>query len=346
MVNLADDPTVGGYVVSGHEISARHLAEYELRKAHSLLTATLDATTDGVLVVGTDGRFTSFNRRFVELWRLPESIVVGRDDTRARTYVLDQLCDPEAFAAKIDELYAHPEAESVDVLAFRDGRTVERHSLPQWVDGEVVGRVWTFRDVTDRRRLQDQLAYASLHDALTGLGNRALLLDRLQHGMARLERTGRRLAVLVLDLDDLTCINDGLGSTAGDLVLRVTAERLLASVRAADSAARLGSDEFGIVLEDLSDPAEAAHLAERLLDQVRLPIRAGDTEIVVTATVGIAVDEDGLSGEQLLAKAGLALTAGKLQGGNRCSTHGVTVGAPPPDGRTGPAVADGLLSAS
>ena len=189
IVNLLDDPTVEGLVISAHDATAQVCAETELGEALSLLTATLDSTADGILVVDVGGMITSVNRRFAEIWQLPDEVLATRDDQHALAFVLDQMAHPEAFAAKVEELYAKPEIESFDTLEFKDGRVVERHSRPQRVDGETVGRVWSFRDVTDHKRLEEELVYRAFHDSLTGLANKALFQDRLDHALARIERT-------------------------------------------------------------------------------------------------------------------------------------------------------------
>jgi diguanylate cyclase (GGDEF)-like protein len=117
---------------------------------HSLLIATLDATADGILVVDLKGKIRRFNKRFVQLWRIPHEILEAGDDDAAIAFVLSQLRYPDAFVAKIRELYAKPEAESFDILDFTDGRVFERYSIPQLAGDGAVGRVWSFRDVTDR----------------------------------------------------------------------------------------------------------------------------------------------------------------------------------------------------
>lgn len=157
IVNLLDDPTVGGFLVSAHDITARAAAELELRHALSVLTATLNSTADGILVVGADGRTASYNGRFVDMWDIPPAVLESGDDAVAFAFIVDQLVEPEVFEAKVRQLLASPEAESHDTLEFKDGRVFERYSRPQRLDGTVVGRVWSFRDVTASHRADQEL---------------------------------------------------------------------------------------------------------------------------------------------------------------------------------------------
>jgi diguanylate cyclase (GGDEF)-like protein/PAS domain S-box-containing protein len=315
IVNLIDDPTVGGFLISAHDITARSAAELGLRNALSLLTATLDSTADGILVVDRAGHITSFNRRFTEMWSLPDSLLANSDD--AVVFVSEQLSRPEAFMAKIKELYAQPEAEDDDILEFKDGRVFERHSKPQRVDGAVVGRVWSFRDITDRKRLEDELSYQAFHDSLTGLANKALFRDRLQHAAVRSERTQAHLAVLFIDLDNFKTVNDSLGHAAGDDMLRRVAEVLVGCLRKVDTAARLGGDEFAILIEDIEHHSYAVGLAERVLVALRRPVMVGTTEVSATVSIGITFDVPGITSDQLLRNADLAMYTAKERGKNR-----------------------------
>ena len=317
--NLLADPTVNGLVVSGHDITDRVAVERSLRAANSVLAATLESTADGILVVDQNGQINSFNRRFTEMWKIPPEVLEARDDGAVIAHVLPQLRDPGAFTTKVTDLYADPEAESHDVFEFNDGRLFERNSLPQRIDGEVVGRVWSFRDITQDRALRNELTRQAFHDALTGLANQALFRDRVEHALARIERSGGSVAVLFIDLDDFKTVNDSLGHPVGDQLLVATGARLLTCLRPTDTVARLGGDEFAVLIEDLENEMQATNVAERIVAALREPVTLGSRLVAVSASVGIAFgrpDKD-LDGIALLRNADLAMYRAKRQG-KRC----------------------------
>ena len=156
-----------------HDADAdRERAERDLRETLSLLNATFESTADGILVVDLAGHIVSFNRKFAELWRIPDSILETKDAPQAVAFVLEQLVDPQGFMTKVRDLYARPDASSFDVLAFKDGRIFERLSQPQRIGGNSVGRVWSFRDVTEAKRAERiQLATYRISEAAQAAGS-------------------------------------------------------------------------------------------------------------------------------------------------------------------------------
>ena len=307
-------------VLSGtaQDVTERHRSEDELKDALSLLSATLESTADGILVVDNEGKIMSYNRQFAEMWSIPREVLDARDDDAAMTFVLEQLVDPESFVARIKDLYEQPDAESEDVLEFKDGRVFDRLSRPQRVGGVSVGRVWSFRDVTDTKRLEAELAHQAFHDALTGLANQLLFRDRVDHALARVARRSEYLAVLFVDVDNFKTINDSLGHPAGDSLLMAVAERLRGCLRTSDTAARMGGDEFALLVEDGESRDDAVDVANRVLEALRQPFLVVGKEVVISASVGIAFNEaESDTSDALLRNADLAMYRAKSAGKNR-----------------------------
>ena len=176
----------------------------------------------------------------------------------------------------------------------------------------------TCQDITDRKQAEAALTHNALHDPLTGLPNRALLLDRIEVALARSARVDKSVAVLFLDLDRFKLINDSRGHAAGDVVLRAVAERLRAAVRPSDTVGRLGGDEFVVVCEDAVAVWEATVLGERLIRTLEEPFQVEGGEIFVTVSVGIAIAEATASADELLRDADVAMYQAKQRGRARC----------------------------
>jgi len=147
------------------DVTERRIAETEASRLVSLLQATLESTADGLLVVDLEGRIVSYNQRVAEMWGIPPELFASGKDERAIGAALEKLSHPEEFLAKVRELYDQPELASYDVLELKDGRVFERYSQPQRIDGKSVGRVWSFRDVTARRRAEEQAHSLALEQA-------------------------------------------------------------------------------------------------------------------------------------------------------------------------------------
>ena len=221
---------------------------------------------------------------------------------------------------------------STNLRAMRSGRThfddirhctksgsildVEIDTQQTIYDGEPAMIVCA-SDVTDRVRLQRELEHQAFHDALTGLPNRSLFGDRLEHAHLRLPRSSGCYAVLMLDLDNFKTVNDSLGHAAGDTLLVEVSRRLAAGIRLGDTAARLGGDEFAILLEDLSTPAEASLAADHLRDALRAPFAVAGRILTITVTIGVATSSGSGAASDVVRNADAALYVGKAAGKDR-----------------------------
>jgi diguanylate cyclase (GGDEF)-like protein/PAS domain S-box-containing protein len=200
-----------------------------------------------------------------------------------------------------------------------------RHADGRWLHCEIVGTnllehprvkgfVFTARDITDRKALEEQLRYRAFHDPLTQLPNRALFFERLEHALTQRRRSPRQMAVLLLDIDDFKTINDSLGHGAGDELLVRVAARLQGCLRESDTAARLGGDEFAMLLED-TNPRDAEGVADKLLRTLATPFVVADQEVFVHASIGIApANRSATDPEELLRNADVAMYIAKAEG--------------------------------
>jgi two-component system sensor kinase FixL len=225
------------------EIGEHGQAEEKLRHSISLLTATLEATADGILVVDREGNIKGFNQRFATLWQIPDALLASGKDRQLLSFVLDQLADPQAFLAPVRQLYAEPAVESSDTLYFKDGRVFERYSRPQSLGGEIVGRVWSFRDVTERVQTQEKQT-------------------RL---MQELERAGQWLEAANKELNDFAHV------VSHDLKAPLRGIRTLADWITADCADQLSEDGR----EQLRLLSNRADRMQGLIDGILRYSRAG-----------------------------------------------------------------------
>lgn len=304
-------------VHSTYLLRERRLQEAKLAESNAVLRATQEAAAEGICLVNGDGQLVSYNRRFAQLWHL-EGEVEARllQEDRVMQHVLDLTSEPDEFVCKIAELFEARDASARDEIRLRDGRIFERYSAPALSeDGRLFGRIWTFSDITDRKKYEEQLAHQAFHDAVTGLPNRVLFTNHLRHAIVKIDRTRRMVAVLFLDLDRFKVVNDSLGHEKGDQLLIQVAQRLRQSIRPGDVAARFGGDEFVILLEEVVSADDATRIADRVAANLRAPFSLDGHEVVVTASVGIVLSSSALdAADDLLRKADVAMYRAKHKG--------------------------------
>ncbi|MFI5491296.1 putative bifunctional diguanylate cyclase/phosphodiesterase [Actinoplanes sp. NPDC051859] len=208
----------------------------------------------------------------------------------------------------------------IDFRAVGRRRTevmLEMHCRDLRADQTVAGLVVTLRDVTERRQLERELTHQAFHDALTGLANRVLFADRLQHALARGARDGSVVGVLFIDLDDFKIVNDTLGHAVGDQLLVAVAERIAGALRVDDTAARLGGDEFAALVENVQDPGAVEETAARILAALAHPIIIDGEPMQAVASIGITTTPEADNADELLRQADLALYVAKGAGKNQ-----------------------------
>ena len=226
--------------------------------------------------------------------------------------------NPHAFFEKVRNLYSHRDEKSRDELLLKDGRTFDRYSAPL-IDskGQMRGRIWYFRNITERKAAEARIQYLAYYDALTGLPNRRLLEDRLSKALGRARRTRKRVALLYLDLDSFKLINDSLGHTIGDVLLKEVAERINGCIRDGDTAARVGGDEFVIALSDLSEARDAIRTAQRIVAAIAERFMIEGHALSTSCSVGVSLFPDhGAECATLIKYADQAMSAAKANGRN------------------------------
>jgi len=285
-----------------HHLMAEQATSHagQLAFQHARMEAALDNMIQGLCLFGADGRLGVANRRFAEMFGEPQQGAFP-----------DQVLSGEGSKLLLDATSGcGPEGAACDLP---DGRVIAV-SRRRIRDG---GWVATYEDITERRASEAKLVHMARHDVLTGLPNRLLLSEYMPQALARSRRNGG-LAVLCLDLDRFKSVNDTLGHAAGDTLLRALSQRLKDCTREMDFIVRLGGDEFAIVQEAVEQPSEATALARRLVTEMARPFDIDGKDVVIGASVGIALAQDGLATPEALLKcADLALYRAKEDGRGR-----------------------------
>jgi diguanylate cyclase (GGDEF)-like protein/PAS domain S-box-containing protein len=296
MISLSVSPitdaagAVIGAAAIARDVTDRKLAEERLLFKTALLEAQSETTIEGILVVDESDHIVLTNKQFGNHFEVPEELLIEADDRRVLKYVTNKVENSGAFLERIKYLNSHPDEKSRDEFRLKNGKTFDRYSAPL-VDpnGRRRGRIWYFRDITDRKLAEERIQFLAYFDALTGLPNRSLMKDRLLKALAGARRRGDKVALLSLDLDRFKLVNDSLGHGIGDLLLKDVAERLKGCTREQDTVAKVNGDEFVIVLSGVKDEAEVAVAAARITEAVAGRFAVQGHSLSTSCSVGISM---------------------------------------------------------
>ena len=307
-------PGLDLYVVALHDRSEQVRAQGELEVAAAQLAATLESTADGILVTDLSGRIRHCNQRFAQMWGVPPELLMQRDDDALLDWMRRSVLDPAAYMRSLATLDEATLLQSKDTLQLHDGTVIERVSQPQFCRGRPIGRVYSFRDLTEKIEAGERIETLSSTDVLTGLPNRRRLDRHFNASLAQARRERKPFAMLVLNLDHFRRVNDTLGHALGDRVLVEVAQRLRGCLRQGDAVARVGGDEFALLLH-LADVGRAEASAARVLEALRQPFNQADINFTVTASLGVSMfPNDGETLDTLIDRADAAMRQVKESG--------------------------------
>lgn len=294
------------------DLSERRRAEEKLRQ----WARVFESTAEGVMITDPQACIVAVNKAFTVITGYTEAEALGKNARLLKSGRHD--------AAFFTDLW-----QSLRRFGQWRGEVWDRRKdgevFPAWLTistvederGRITHYVGVFSDISPMKQAQAQLNYLAHHDPLTGLPNRLLYIDRLEHSIQRAQRYGKRLAVLFVDLDHFKNVNDTLGHLAGDELLQQVARQMTRLVRAEDTIARLGGDEFTLLLEDVNGPQGAVKVARKLLDLFARPVKVREHELFLTASIGIGLyPDDGDDAVALLKNADAAMYQAKALGRN------------------------------
>jgi diguanylate cyclase (GGDEF)-like protein/PAS domain S-box-containing protein len=299
----------------GRDVTERTQMEEALRLSGERYRTILDEIQEGYYEVDLEGNFTFANDAACNQFGYPREELIGMN---SRAYIPKE--DVKNVYRAWNKVYRTGEPLKSFPFATikKDGTHIYLETSVSPMrnkQGKIIGFRSISRDITERKQFEQKLAEMATHDSLTGLPNRILLSDRLMVGTALAKRNGHRLAVLMLDLDKFKDINDAMGHSVGDELLKAVGQRLSTIMRKSDTVSRIGGDEFVLVLPQISQVSDVTKFADRILNAFQEPFVFGRHQLQVTTSMGITVfPDDGIDIDHLLKYADTAMYMAKEQG--------------------------------
>jgi diguanylate cyclase (GGDEF)-like protein/PAS domain S-box-containing protein len=326
LVEMSSDISFALDNIAREEQSRRNVDEIKFR--NTILLTQQETSLDAILVVDENLKIISVNQQFLNLWRMSPQDVLPSLDGFTLESVAAQIEYSEAFIVRIKYLNEQHFEKSREEITLKDGRTIDQYSAPiTGVDGKYHGRVWYFRDITERKVAENKIEHLAFYDPLTSLPNRRLLHDRLQHTILASARHDNYGAILFIDLDNFKTLNDTQGHNIGDMLLIEVASRLQGCVRERDTVARVGGDEFVVVLEELSaDPSHAVSQTKAIGDKILAAICQKyvlkNYEYYCSTSIGVSLFRNQeVTEDELLKRADTAMYQAKSAGRNTMSFY-------------------------
>ena len=288
-----------------------------LKRSLSLVKATLDSTAEGIMVVDSNNEVNDLNKKFADLWGLKASDLKNKNIYVWLQQVSDELMNPESLKAIIEASQQNDQVYFAE-MKFLNGKVYECFSQPQIIGVECVGRVWSFRDVTDWKEHESLLIKKAQLDPLTSLPNREAFEARMEAAITAANKGHQMVGVLFIDLDRFKIVNDTLGHEVGDQILSFIAKRLQETCAETDLIVRLGSDEFVVLRSYVTVELEMEQLAQACLRVLNKPFKIGENVLTISCSIGVSIfPKDGNNADTILNHADKAMYAAKKAGRNR-----------------------------
>lgn len=297
--------------IAQHKIDQEHLEKLIAKQ-----DALFNASTEAIFSFSPDNVIEKLNQAAFEFLDLkPED--VKPNEVLTCDLFMDRLAHREKFSNDINEIREDDLAVVHGFFETIDQHCHEYYSVPEVIDGVLIGRVWCCRDITDIRKNENLLKHQANHDALTDLPNRSLILDVLNHAIEMGIRHNTKVGLLFIDLDDFKKINDTAGHQEGDRYLIEFANRIQSALKTGDILGRLGGDEFVVILEDISEISDVIQIIERILKLCEVPFYIKDKKYYMSCSIGVSLSpDDSASSEELIRKADMAMYQAKESGKN------------------------------